>query len=147
MISNIICLKKLISFLINEKPNIFIGIDAPDFNFHIENKLKGDVLDRAAYLFETLNMHKTKERNGVLFYLALESKKFAILGDSGINAQVPENFWDHIKEEMGEHFKKANFTEGLTSGIVIAGEQLKKHFPYKEDDVNELTDEISFGKQ
>jgi lipid-A-disaccharide synthase len=32
--------KRLISFLINEKPNIFIGIDAPDFNFHIENKLK-----------------------------------------------------------------------------------------------------------
>lgn len=118
-----------------------------EIRVHIEKKLKGDVLDRAAYIFETLNMHKTKERNGVLFYLALESHKFAILGDVGINAKVPENFWDNIKEKMSENFKKGNFTEGLTTGIVIAGEQLKKHFPYQEDDINELTNEISFGQK
>lgn len=114
---------------------------------HIENKLKGDVLDRAAYIFKTLEMHRTKERNGVLFYLAVESKKFAILGDAGINIKVPDNFWDNIKEKMAENFKHNEFTEGLITGIVLTGEQLKKHFPYQEDDVNELTDEISFGKK
>jgi uncharacterized membrane protein len=116
-----------------------------EIRVHIEKKLKGDVLDRAAYIFETLNMHKTKERNGVLFYLALESHKYAILGDVGINAKVPENFWDSIKEKIAENFKNGNFTQGLTTGIVLAGEQLKKHFPHEKDDINELTDEISFG--
>lgn len=114
---------------------------------HIENKLKGDVLDRAAYVFKTLEMHRTKERNGVLFYLAVESKKFAILGDAGINTKVPDNFWDSIKEKMAENFKNNEFTQGLITGIVLTGEQLKKHFPYQEDDINELTDEISFGKK
>lgn len=117
-----------------------------EIRVHIEKDLKGDPLDRAAYLFERLDMHKTAERNGILFYLAVDSKKFAILGDAGINAKVPENFWDDIKSQMTEHFTKEDFTGGLTAGIVLTGEQLKKHFPYQTDDINELSDEISFGK-
>ncbi len=117
-----------------------------EIRLHIEKELKGDPLDRAAYLFERLGMHKTIERNGILFYLAVDSKKFAILGDAGINLKVPDNFWDNIKEEMTENFKKGNFIEGLTTGIILTGEQMKKHFPYQEDDINELSDEISFGK-
>lgn len=114
---------------------------------HIEKHCKGDVLDRAAYIFEKLNMHKTELRNGVLFYLALEDKKFAILGDAGINQKVPEDFWQEIKKGMLEEFKEGKFTQGLSEGIMEAGKQLKAHFPHQEDDVNELSDEISFGKE
>lgn len=117
-----------------------------EVRIHIENTCKGEVLDRAAFIFEKLKMQKTELRNGVLFYLAIKNKKFAILGDKGINASVPENFWDEIKQKMQEHFKEENFTEGLIEGISIAGEKLKKHFPYHSDDINELSDEISFGK-
>lgn len=114
---------------------------------HIEGKCMGEVLDRAAYVFKQLDMHKTKLRNGVLFYLAVENQKFAILGDAGINSVVPDNFWDEIKELMLSHFKKSEFAEGLAKGIQLAGKQLKQHFPYQEDDVNELSDEISFGSK
>jgi len=64
-----------------------------EIRVHIENHCKGDVLDRAAYLFEKLEMTKTEQRNGVLFYLAAKDHKFAILGDAGINAVVEEGFW------------------------------------------------------
>jgi uncharacterized membrane protein len=114
---------------------------------HIEGICKGEVLDRAAYIFARLDMHKTKLRNGVLFYLAVGNKKFAILGDAGINAVVPDNFWDETKDLMLNHFKKNEFAEGLATGIKMAGKQLKKHFPYQPDDVNELSDEISFGSK
>ncbi|MBN1198942.1 MAG: TPM domain-containing protein [Bacteroidales bacterium] len=113
---------------------------------HIENSCKGDVLDRAAYLFKQLNMHRTRLRNGVLFYLSVHDHKFAILGDMGINQKVPSTFWDEIKEEMAGLFRDGHLTNGLTIGIRKAGEQLKTHFPYQKDDVNELDDEISFGK-
>ncbi len=116
-----------------------------EIRVHIDKNCKADVLDRAAYLFEQLNIHKTKLRNGVLFYLATEDHKFAILGDAGINSVVPDNFWDEIKEMMTKYFTEGQFTKGLESGIRMAGEQLKKHFPYQPDDVNELDDEISFG--
>jgi uncharacterized membrane protein len=90
-------------------------------------------------------MHKTEQRNGVLFYLAIKDRKFAILGDGGINAVTPDDFWDRIKEKMLSLFTEGRFAEGLREGILMAGEQLKKHFPYEKGDVNELSDEISFG--
>jgi uncharacterized membrane protein len=117
-----------------------------EIRVHIEKNCKEDVLDRAAYWFEQLGMHKTKLRNGVLFYLAVEDHKFAILGDAGINQKVPSDFWEETKELVISKFKEGSYAEGLAAGIIKAGEQLKQHFPFKSDDVNELSNEISFGK-
>ncbi len=111
---------------------------------HIETSCQEDVLDRAAWVFKKLGMHKTAARNGVLFYLAVSDRKFAIIGDAGINAKVPEDFWNKISGILKENFKDGRFIKGLSEGIILAGEQLKAHFPYKQDDVNELEDEISF---
>ena len=135
-----------------QKVDIITAIQEAELNtsgeirVHIENELNGDVLDRAAYIFEKLGVHKTKERNGILFYLAFGSKKYAILGDAGINEKVEEDFWDSIKDQMSKIFSTGDFAEGLSTGIILTGEQLKKHFPYQSDDVNELSNEISFGK-
>lgn len=117
-----------------------------EIRVHLEKHCVGEVLDRAAYLFEKLEMHKTELRNGVLFYVAVEDKKFAILGDAGINQKVPEDFWESTKDVVIEKLKEGKIAKGLAGGIIKAGEQLKTHFPYQDDDVNELSDEISFGK-
>jgi uncharacterized membrane protein len=118
-----------------------------EIRIHIENKCSGDVLDRASQLFARLKMNKTEQRNGVLIYLAIQHRKFAIIGDMGINKVVPENFWDEIKEGMQSSFRKGEFKEGLCSAVKNSGDQLKKFFPRKKDDVNELADDISFGRQ
>jgi uncharacterized membrane protein len=117
-----------------------------EIRVHIESKCNEDVMDRASYWFARLKMHKTQLRNGVLFYLAIKDRKFAILGDKGINAAVPENFWNEAKETMLPYFAESNFAEGLSKGILMAGDKLKEFFTYQKDDVNELNDEISFGK-
>ena len=116
-----------------------------EIRVHVDNHCREEVMDRAAWWFGKLEMQKTEQRNGVLFYLAVKDHKFAILGDAGINAVTPEDFWDHIKEKMLASFNEGNFATGLTDGILMAGEQLKEHFPYQDDDVNELSDDISFG--
>jgi len=117
-----------------------------EIQVHIENHCKGEVLDRAAQVFETLKMHQTKDRNGVLVYLAVADHKFAILGDAGINAVVPTNFWESTKDLMAQQFREGHFTEGLIAGIHHAGEQLKQHFPFDQSsDQNELSNEVSFG--
>jgi uncharacterized membrane protein len=116
-----------------------------EIRVHIDRNCQGDVLDQAAYWFGKLKMHQTEQRNGVLFYLATEDRKFAILGDGGINAKVPANFWDNIKSMMQDKFKNGEFTQGLIDGVLASGMQLKTHFPYQSDDVNELSDDISFG--
>lgn len=117
-----------------------------EIRLHLENHCREDVLDRAAYLFEQLEMHKTQLRNGVLFYLAIKDHKFAILGDAGINQKVPEGFWDEIKNHMLAKFKSGNYKEALMEGIEQSGIKLKEFFPLQKDDQNELSDEISFGK-
>ncbi|MEK6713560.1 MAG: TPM domain-containing protein, partial [Nitrospirota bacterium] len=113
----------------------------------LEDKCKGNVLDRAAMVFEKLDMHKTVRRNGVLFYLAIRDHKFAILGDAGINAVVKQGFWDEIKDTALEYFRKGEYSEGLIKGIGMAAEALKQYFPYDERDKNELSDEIVFGQK
>lgn len=116
-----------------------------EIRVHIENKCPEELMDRAAFLFEKLKMHKTELRNGVLFYLAMEDRVFAILGDAGINSKVPAGFWDSIKEKMTSLFKDNDPVGAIETGVLMAGEQLKSHFPYQTDDVNELSDDISFG--
>jgi uncharacterized membrane protein len=115
-----------------------------EIRVHVETNFYGNVLDRAATIFARLNMHKTKLRNGVLIFLAIKNQQFAILGDTGINQLVPDNFWNDIKATMESHFKNSEFALGLSVGIKMAGEQLKKHFPFQKDDTNELPNEISF---
>ncbi len=118
-----------------------------EIRVHLETKCKEDVLDRAAYIFEKLKIHETKLRNGVLFYLAVEDRKFAILGDAGINQVTSDDFWDNIKAETLALFSEGDFSKGLVRGIQMTGEALKSYFPYQRDDVNELSDEISFGEK
>lgn len=115
-----------------------------EIRVHIETSCKGDVLDRAAWIFKKLGMHKTALRNGVLFYLAVQDKKFAIIGDSGVNSVVPDGFWNKISGILQNNFREGKFTEGLSEGIILAGEQLKAHFSRMKDDINELSDTISF---
>lgn len=117
-----------------------------EIRVHIDTICKDDALDQAAWLFAKLKMHKTKLRNGVLIYVAIESKKLAIIGDAGINAVVPDNFWVDTKQKMVEAFKHGQYADGIAQATEEVGLLLKKYFPYASDDKNELSDEISFGK-
>ncbi|MNS34658.1 hypothetical protein D3C72_667890 [compost metagenome] len=112
-----------------------------------EKYCAGEVLDRAAYYFKHLEMHKTSQRNGVLIYIATEDHKFAIIGDAGINALVGDGFWHETKNIMLQHFKSGQLTQGLIEGINKAGEALAKFFPPTDKDNNELSDDIYFGNE
>lgn len=116
-----------------------------EIRVHLEKTTELDPFDRALEVFNELKMDETQLKNGVLIYLAVEDKTFVICGDYGINDVVANDFWDSTKEVMVAHFKNGNYKQGLIDGILIAGEQLKKHFPWSEDDTNELSNEISKG--
>jgi uncharacterized membrane protein len=117
-----------------------------EIRLFIEDKCGENVLDRAAFVFTQLGMQNTKDRNGVLFYLAFDSRQFAIIGDAGIHAKVKDDFWNEIKSLMASHFKNGEFVAGLTKGIQMSGEALRKYFPYQSDDKNELPNDIVFNK-
>lgn len=117
-----------------------------EIRVHIEPKCKTDAVSRAIYVFNYLKMYKTQQRNGVLVYVAHESRKLAIIGDVGINQRVPADFWNGIKEKMVAEFAAGNFVGGIAEAVRSVGVSLKEYFPYQSDDVNEQPNEISFGE-
>jgi uncharacterized membrane protein len=117
-----------------------------EIRIHIEKKCKEDPYTDAVKALERLKRTKTKQRNGVLILVALEDHKFAIVGDKGINEKVSDSFWDETKDLMIAHFKEGRIADGIVEGILDAGAQLKQFFPYQSNDINELNDDISYGK-
>jgi len=120
------------------------ALTSGEIKLRIEKKAGENPMKSARIAFSNLGMRKTKLRNGVLFFLAIEDRKFVILGDNGINKRVPKDFWNNTRDIMQEHFQKGEFVQGLTEGVRLAGEQLSKFFPCDKNDVNELSDSISF---
>lgn len=116
-----------------------------EIRVHIENKSEKPPLERAKEVFLSLEMNQTEARNGVLFYVGVSDKTFAILGDEGIDKAVESDFWNVTKDVVIEHFKNNHYKDGLVAGILSAGERLKMFFPYAENDTDELSNEISRG--
>lgn len=116
-----------------------------EIRVHIEAICDGDPVNRAKAVFEALGMHTTALKNGVLLYLAYESKKFAFIGDSGIHEKVAQQFWDEETAQMARRFKDGKFCDALCKAIEDTGMQLKHYFPYQSNDTNELSNDISFG--
>lgn len=116
-----------------------------EIRVHIEDECLEDPMERAAYIFEELEMHETEERNGVLIYLSYVDHKLAILGDKNINDRVPDNFWDSIVSHLTLKFKTGEYTEGLVDAIQTSGQKLSEFFPHSGKDKNELDNEVTFG--
>jgi len=138
-------------FRVTEQNQIVEAIHQAEFatsgeiRVHIEEHCPGDPIDRAKEMFFSLKMNETEQQNGVLIYVALLDKKFAIVGDKGIHDIVHDSFWQTEKDLMKSYFVKSEYTEGLVRAIEKVGEKLKVNFPYQKDDTNELSNEISFG--
>lgn len=116
-----------------------------EIRVHVEAKCAVDPVQRAAEVFHKLEMHKTTHANGVLIYIAHDDRKLAIIGDKGINAVVPANFWEGTKEVMREHFKRGEFLEGIVFAVTETGSHLKQYFPHTDNQQNELPNDISEG--
>lgn len=118
-----------------------------EIRVRIEKTAGDDPMGMVRKAFEELGMRKTKLHNGVLFVLAIEDRKFIILGDDAINERVSDDFWDSVRDVVIQNFKKNRFAQGLAEGIEMAGKQLSTFFPCQKNDVNELSDAISFADE
>ncbi len=103
-------------------------------------------VDRAKELFAELEMFKTKDRNAVLIYIAVQDKQLAVYGDEGIHQKLGQSFWNTAVNDILSSFNKKDYLSGLCNMIETTGNALKENFPYQDDDINELPDGIIFGK-
>lgn len=115
-----------------------------EIRVHFDDFCPTNIIDKAIEVFHLLKMEKTKQKNGVLVYVAIDDKKLAIIGDIGINSKVGSSFWEDVKNIMIKHFKDDKIKEGVCKAVESIGMKLKDLFPYQKDDVNELPNDISF---
>lgn len=116
-----------------------------EIRVHLEDHIEDDVLDHAAFVFEELDMHKTKDRNGVLIYVSVSDRKVAVIGDKGINERVPENFWNDVLGVLRSHFAAGTRADGICEAVAMVGEKLVAFHPHQRDDRDELSNDVSIG--
>ena len=109
----------------------------------ISHKTIKDPVRAAQKEFEKLSMTRTREKNGVLIFVAPLSRNFAIIGDAGVHAKCGDGFWQAVAGAVTEHFRKSEFSEGIIHGVTRSGELLAEHFPRRPDDRNELPDDVA----
>jgi uncharacterized membrane protein len=117
-----------------------------EIRVHVDKKCSGDPVKAAISHFNRLKMYKTKDRNGILIYVANEDRKLAIIGDKNINEKVPDNYWESTKNQLIDSFKKEEYVSGLVAAITDVGVKLKTYFPHEQDDKDELENVLSQGE-
>lgn len=138
-------------FDLDQEQSIINAIDAAEKNcnaeirVHVNDHCNGTALNAAKEIFEKLQMHQTKLRNGVLFYIAVENRSFAVYGDKGIHEKVNNTFWENLINEMQIIAKQKHVANALLWGIESTALELKKYYPPTTDDVNELPNKINYA--
>lgn len=117
-----------------------------EIRVHLDDVIVDDVMDHAAFVFNELGMHRTRERNAVLIYISVAQHRAAVIGDAGIHARLHKGFWNEVLGVILEQFRAGRPAEGLCMGVERITDQLAQYFPRQTDDRNELSDEITFGR-
>ena len=117
-----------------------------EIRVHVQKRCPADIQTAAEAKFNELKMYETAQRNGLLIFVAIKDKKFAIIGDEGIHKAVSDEFWQKTADAMKSKFVQGDIAGGIIEGVLAAGEQLKQFFPYQSDDVNELSNEVSIDE-
>lgn len=116
-----------------------------EIRLHIDSSAEKENAEVAFEVFQRLEMYKTKDRNAVLFHVNFNQRYLTIIGDEGIHQKVYQSFWDEIHSEVITQFVQGKYFFGLKEAIFKTGIELKKYFPIKEENPNELPDEITFS--
>ena len=123
------------------------GSTRGEIRVHVQNRCGEDPLKEARKVFRRLGMHRTREHNAVLIFVALQSRLFAIFGDEGMHGKVGDVFWNAARDKMQDHFVKNDIVGGIVAGVQSVGKKLKEHFPAAAGNRDELSDTVSEGRQ
>ena len=114
--------------------------------FIAASRLNEAVTSRAVRGFYEKGLYRTKNATGILIFISIFERKVWILGDRGINSKIPAESWQELVRTLASGLKAGRACDSLCEVISRCGEELARHFPREEDDLNELQDEILIGR-
>lgn len=121
---------------------LFRAVPGLKLPFIGRRRIEQAVHSAAIRSFFERGLYRTRHETGILIYISLLERKVWILGDRGINEKIPENFWPEHARVLADGLKEGRACDALCSVIERCGAELATHFPYREDDINELSDHL-----
>jgi len=112
----------------------------------VEKKAGRHPLKKAKEAFVLMGMKDMPDRNGVLFYVSVADRKFAVLGDDGINEKVPVSFWENVKDAVIAKLSEGDFAIGLMGGINLVSEKLAEFFPDEKEEPENVVSPVSYAE-
>jgi putative membrane protein len=100
---------------------------------------------RATLAFIEEEVFATKDRTGILLFLALFEHRVVVLADTGIHDQVADAIWHAISDDLARGIRSGAPTSALIRAIEQCATLLVEHgVTAAEDDKNELSNEPRF---
>jgi putative membrane protein len=98
-------------------------------------------LRRAEAAFLEEEVWRTRQRTGILVFLALFERRAVILADEGIHRAVPPGLWQELVAELVDGVAAGEAARALARTVQRCGEILLEHRVERQaDDVNEIDD-------
>ncbi|AOG03940.1 TPM domain-containing protein [Bosea sp. RAC05] len=98
--------------------------------------------DVALREFTARGLSRTRQRTGVLLYVAIQERYAEIIADSGIDGRVEQAVWDGIVESVVLAGREDRLREGIVTAVRAIGAVLANHAPRSPDDVDELPNNV-----
>ena len=116
----------------------------PDFKRHFMSRARaGEMAEEQAFQeFYRQGLQDTDQSTGVLIFVSLLEHRVVVLGDDGIAKLVEPDLWLEVDRVILERVRADDLCGGLIAGIEACGEVLARHFPWSEDDRNEIPDRV-----
>jgi len=115
-----------------------------EFAVHVEGRCPDrEPIKRAQTLMTKLGIHRTRERNAVLFYVATHERRGAILGDTGIGEDPKSEFWQEAFSRMQIGLRRGAIGDAVVAAIMSVAQRMAPRFPRQANDANEVDNEIS----
>lgn len=105
-------------------------------------RIEEEVEQRAIQAFYEKGLYKTRDNTGVLFFISLLEHKAWVLADTGIYNKISQEILHEYAVSIATGIKEGRAAQALCQEILKVGEILGEHFPIKEDDTNELPDQV-----
>jgi putative membrane protein len=106
--------------------------------FISDREIDEEVQEAALTGFFKEELYRTRDETGILIFISVFEHRVWVLADRGINAKVDKGQWDSVVAHMVSGIKEGRQADAICEGITEVGTILAKHFPVREDDVDEL---------
>ncbi len=107
-----------------------------------QSDLDAQVAMRAEVEYFEAGLTGTNDSVGILLFVSLVERRAVVLADQGIVAKLPDDTWKEVCKILIEGSKRRNMEQAFVDAINTCSDLLQPHFPRKDNDKNELKDQL-----